>query len=42
MYKLQVGFAREDITPEEYITLAGYGNDSYRMCNNILDRVMGT
>lgn len=39
---IQAGFSRVDITPEEYTTLAGYGNDSYRMCNNIIDRLFGT
>ena len=42
MDKLQVGFSRVDITPEEYTTLAGYGNDAYRMCNQIVDRLYGT
>ena len=42
MEKLQVGFSRVDITPEEYTTLAGYGNDAYRMCNQIVDRLYGT
>lgn len=41
-YTLKVGFARRDITPEEYTTLAGFGNDNYRLCNNIMDRVYGT
>jgi hypothetical protein len=39
---LYTGFSRVDITPEEYTTLAGYGNDAYRKCNQILDRVFGT
>ena len=42
MNKLQVGFSRVDITPEEYTTLAGYGNDAYRTCNQIVDRLTGT
>lgn len=42
MNKLQAGFGRADITPEEYTTLAGYGNDAYRMCNQIVDRLYGT
>ena len=40
--QFMVGFAREDITPEEFNTLAGFGNDLYRMCNNVLDHVFGT
>lgn len=40
--QFMAGFAREDITPEEYMTLAGFGNDAYRMCNNVLDHVFGT
>ena len=39
---LYTGFSRVDITPEEYTTLAGYGNDDYRMCNQIVDRLYGT
>lgn len=39
---LQVGFARVDITPEEYTTLAGYGDDDHRMCDHIIDRLYGT
>lgn len=42
MDKLQVGFSRVDITPQEYTTLAGYGNDDYRLCNQIVDRLYGT
>lgn len=42
MDTLQVGFSRVDITPQEYTTLAGYGNDAYRMCNQIVDRLYGT
>lgn len=42
MAKLNVGFSRVDVTPEEYRTLAGNGNDAYRMCNQILDRITGT
>jgi len=39
---IKAGFARADISPEEYTTLAGFGNDEYRLCNNIIDRVYGT
>ena len=38
----KIGFAREDITPDEYMTLAGFGNDSHRLCNNVMDRLAGT
>lgn len=40
--QIKAGFGRADITPQEYTTLAGNGNDPYRMCNNILDRIQGT
>ena len=39
---LRVGFGRADITPEEYVELSGFGTDSMRLCNKILDRVRGT
>lgn len=39
---LYTGFSRVDVTPEEYRTLAGNGNDAYRKCNQILDRISGT
>lgn len=39
---LYTGFSRVDVTPEEYRTLAGNGNDAYRKCNQILDRITGT
>lgn len=42
MDQIRVGFARVDITPEEYTTLSGLGNDSQRMANHILDRLTGT
>lgn len=42
MANLKVGFGRMDITPEEYTTLAGFGNDSRRRATIILDRLQGT
>lgn len=39
---LYTGFARVDVTPEVYRTLAGNGNDFQRKCNLILDRITGT
>ena len=39
---LRVGFGCADITPEKYSSLAGFGNDAYRICDNILDRPMVT
>ena len=41
-HTLYTGFARVDVTPEEYRTLAGNGNDFQRKCNLILDRITGT
>ena len=41
-HTLYTGFAREDVTPEVYRTLAGNGNDFQRKCNQILDRLTGT
>lgn len=35
--KLMVGFARRDITPQWPVPLAGYGNTSTRISNNVLD-----
>ncbi len=37
-----IGFAREDITPDEYMSLAGFGNDSHRICTNVIDRLTAT
>ncbi len=39
---LKVGFGRADITPENYVELSGFGTDSMRLCNKILDHVRGT
>lgn len=39
---IKAGFARADISPEEYYGLAGFGTDGHRVCNNILDRPMVT
>ena len=35
MYQLQAGFARVDITPEEYGPMGGSGNDANRICTRI-------
>ena len=35
--KLMVGFARREITPRWSVPLAGYGNTSMRMSQNVLD-----
>lgn len=35
----RVGFARVEITPEESVPLAGYGNTSFRMSDGYLDRI---
>ena len=36
------GFGRVDITPEKYGPLGGYGDEPYRICDNILDHTMAT
>ena len=41
MKQLFVGFGRVDITPEESVPLAGYGNTSKRFFQNIRDRIQG-
>ncbi len=38
---LYAGFGRVDITPEESVPLAGYGNTSKRFFQNIRDRIIG-
>ncbi len=35
--KLQVGFARADITPADSVPIAGYGNNTKRMSTQVLD-----
>ena len=40
--KLLVGYARVDITPEQYTNLGGNGLDAKRMCEKVLDRIYGT
>ena len=42
MVSFKTGFGRADITPPKYHALAGFGNDTRRICNNILDRPMLT
>ena len=39
---LQVGYAKYDITPLESVPLAGYGNTSTRMSQNILSHLYST
>ena len=41
MEKFLAGFGRVDITPEESVPLAGYGNTSKRFFQNIRDRIIG-
>lgn len=36
------GFGRVDITPAKYGPLGGYGDEPYRICNNILDHTYAT
>lgn len=38
----QVGFGRTDITPEDSVPLAGYGNTSKRMSKDVLDYLYAT
>lgn len=40
--RLQVGFGRADITPEEYGSMSGFGTEKYRRCTQVLERVFGT
>ena len=40
--KLLVGYAREDITPEQYTNLGGHGQDDKRMCNKVLEHIYVT
>ena len=39
---IKVGFARRDITPQWSVPLAGYGNTSMRMSENVLDPLTTT
>lgn len=39
---LLAGYSRQDLTPEINTALAGYGDDSSRICEGILDRTYGT
>ena len=36
---VKLGFSRRNITPEESVPLAGYGNSSLRMSENTLDPI---
>ena len=40
--KMLVGYARVDITPEQYTNLGGHGRDHIRMCDKVLERIFGT
>ena len=40
--KLLVGYARVDITPEQYTHLGGNGLDSKRLCEKVSERIYGT
>ena len=42
MIKMNVGYARADITPKESVPLAGYGNTSGRMSKTVLDPLYAT
>lgn len=35
----RVGYARVDITPDEPVPLSGYGNNQYRVSQQVLDRI---
>ena len=40
--KMLVGYARVDITPEQYTNLGGHGQDDKRMCDKVLERIYVT
>lgn len=40
--KMLVGYARVDITPEQYTNLGGHGRDHIRMCDKVLERIYAT
>lgn len=42
MKDLYVGYARESVVPEHSVPLAGYGNTSLRMSDNVLDPICAT
>lgn len=42
MSKLNVGYAKVDITPREPVYLTGYGNDAMRCSDNVLDPLYAT
>lgn len=42
MSKLKIGFARVDITPEEFGPMGGHGNDHRRICKEVCDPVYGS
>jgi len=42
MSSMKVGYARKEITPQESVPLAGYGNTSSRMSQTILDPLYAT
>lgn len=42
VHSFQVGFGRSDITPEDSVPLAGYGNTGKRMSKDILDYLYTT
>ena len=42
MHMLKVGFARVDITPEQYGPMGGHGDDAHRICTYVNDRLTGT
>ena len=42
MSKIYAGFARYDITPQEYMEMSGFGNDYERISTVVLDHIFGT
>lgn len=42
MSQISIGFCRVDLTPNESVTLCGYGDDAQRLSVGVLDPVTGT
>ena len=42
MHLLSIGYARVDLTPAESVALCGYGDDTQRISEGMLDPVTGT
>ncbi len=42
MSELKVGYAKVDVTPRKPVQLTGYGNDFFRLSDNVLDPIYAT